>query len=140
MKQGVNFRLAIERAGSTVTLEAWDQKYKNNLDWNHAWGAAPANIIPRFVVGVQPARPGFAEVLIAPQPDRLDRFKAQVPTPHGPVSVELETDNDGGRRLRLHTPVPARLNLDGLRPATKRGKGGQPSQRLTVGRHEFRID
>ena len=34
------------RVGSTITLEAWDNKYKPNQDWNHAWGAAPANLIP----------------------------------------------------------------------------------------------
>src|SRR5439155_19763851 len=40
--------------GSTITTEAWDEKFKPNLDWNHAWGAAPANIIPRYVLGVRP--------------------------------------------------------------------------------------
>ncbi len=44
--------------GSTVTLEAWDLKYKGNLDWNHAWGAAPANIIPRWLMGIRPLEPG----------------------------------------------------------------------------------
>lgn len=28
------------RVGSTISLEAWDNKYKPNQDWNHAWGAA----------------------------------------------------------------------------------------------------
>ena len=73
------------RAGSTVTLEAWDWRYKNNLDWNHAWGAAPANIVPRFVAGVRPAQPGFETVLIAPQPGGLEQFEATVPTWRGPV-------------------------------------------------------
>ena len=27
------------RVGSTITLEAWDNKFKPNQDWNHAWGA-----------------------------------------------------------------------------------------------------
>ena len=31
--------------GSTITMEAWDAKFKPNLDWNHAWGAVPANMI-----------------------------------------------------------------------------------------------
>ena len=45
------------RVGSTISLEAWDNKYKPNQDWNHAWGAAPANIIPRRLMGVEPLRP-----------------------------------------------------------------------------------
>ncbi len=129
--------LNMERAGSTVTLEAWDHKYKNNLDWNHAWGAAPANIIPRFIAGVQPARPGFDDVLIIPQLDRLEWFKAKVPTPHGPVVIQAETARNGERRLRLQTPVPARLRLDGLLPVTKQKKGDQAYQRLPAGCHEL---
>jgi len=35
------------KVGSTMTMEAWDMIYKPNSDWNHAWGAAPGNIIPR---------------------------------------------------------------------------------------------
>jgi hypothetical protein len=29
------------QVGATMTLEAWDVKYKPNSDWNHAWGTAP---------------------------------------------------------------------------------------------------
>ncbi|HSV99199.1 MAG TPA: trehalase family glycosidase [Sedimentisphaerales bacterium] len=31
----------IYNVGTTITLEAWDNKYKPNQDWNHAWGAVP---------------------------------------------------------------------------------------------------
>lgn len=41
--------LGMLNQGSTITLEAWNSSDKPNLDWNHAWGAVPANIIPRFV-------------------------------------------------------------------------------------------
>ncbi len=68
------------QAGSTITMEAWDWKYKNNLDWNHAWGAAPANIIPRFLMGIRPLEPGYKKVLIQPQPGKLERAKIKHPT------------------------------------------------------------
>lgn len=83
------------RAGSTVTLEAWDWTYKNNLDWNHAWGAAPASVIPRWLVGVRPLEPGFAQTLIAPQPGPLADLAARVPTVRGPVLVEYHADSAG---------------------------------------------
>src|SRR5207253_8512957 len=35
-----SWRHMVEDVGTTMTLEAWDQKYKPNQDWNHAWGAA----------------------------------------------------------------------------------------------------
>ena len=78
------------RVGSTITMEAWDQQFKPNLDWNHAWGAAPANLIPRYVVGVRPLEPGFRRIIIQPQPADLKMFVAKVPTIRGPVNLDYQ--------------------------------------------------
>ncbi len=82
------------REGSTISMEAWGIQYKPNLDWNHAWGAAPANIIPRFVVGLRPLEPGFAKALIAPQPASLSRFEARIPTIRGAVAVAMDKQSE----------------------------------------------
>ncbi|QNN25199.1 family 78 glycoside hydrolase catalytic domain [Planctomycetales bacterium ZRK34] len=98
--------------GSTVALEAWDMKFKPNLDWNHAWGAAPANIIPRYLVGVRPLEPGFAKALIAPQPGPLKSFSAKVPTIRGPITVDYQ-QHGVGYELRVNLPgnCPGRIVL-----------------------------
>ena len=49
-------------SGATITWEAWDHKYKPNQDWNHAWGAAPANLLPRYLLGAASATPGWAKI------------------------------------------------------------------------------
>jgi hypothetical protein len=95
----------IKRVGSTVALEAWDIKYKGNLDWNHAWGAAPANILPRKVLGVEPLEPGFSKVLVQPRPGNLPWAEGRVPTRRGPVSVRF--DQEEGRSFRLKLEIPA---------------------------------
>ena len=92
------------RAGSTISLEAWDDIYKPNQDWNHAWGAAPANIIPRCLVGVEPLSPGFAEIRIKPQTASLREVDAVVPTIRGPVSVSVRRGEDS---YVLETVTPA---------------------------------
>ena len=96
-----------------MTLEAWNAKVKPNLTWNHAWGAAPANIISRFVLGVRPLEPGYTSILIAPQPGTLKSIRGKVPTPRGPVAVALQND----ARMRLEIEVPpgatARVELPG---------------------------
>lgn len=76
--------------GTTITLEAWDNKYKPNQDWNHAWGAAPANIIPRFVMGVEPLEPAFRTVQIRPQPGNLEHAALDLPTVRGPIHVAFQ--------------------------------------------------
>jgi hypothetical protein len=78
------------RIGSTITLEAWDMKYKPNADWNHAWGAVPANIIPRGLWGITPAAPGFGKVQVAPQMGSLEKASISHPTPRGQIKGVYE--------------------------------------------------
>jgi len=75
------------KVGSTIAMEAWDMKYKPNSDWNHAWGAAPANIIPRYTWGITPALPGFERVNIKPQLSRLRNTSVVVPTIRGQIKA-----------------------------------------------------
>jgi hypothetical protein len=42
-----SWRHMVEDVGATMTLEAWRPNWRQVVDWNHAWGAAPANILPR---------------------------------------------------------------------------------------------
>ena len=88
--------------GATMTMEAWNMDVKPNMDWNHAWGAVPLNIITRFLLGVRPSEPGFRRILVAPQPGSLKLVKATVPTAAGPVALSIDGD-----RLNVSTPAPA---------------------------------
>ncbi|MBS3761758.1 MAG: alpha-L-rhamnosidase, partial [Planctomycetes bacterium] len=90
--------------GATMTWEGWDWKYKKNLDWNHPWGAAPANLIPRRLMGVRPLRPGFGKVLIQPQSGDLTSAECRVPTIRGPIDVRLENSEDVFK-MEVHIPV-----------------------------------
>jgi hypothetical protein len=91
--------------GTTITLEAWDNKYKPNQDWNHAWGAAPANIIPRYLIGIQPLEPGFAKVQIKPQAGTLKTACLDLPTVRGTIHVEFVSEPE--RSFVLDVELPA---------------------------------
>ena len=93
------------RVGSTITLEAWDDKFKPNQDWNHAWGAVPGNIIPRYLLGVRPIEAGFGKILIQPQPGSLAKAEASIPTIRGPVGVSFENISGGRFTLKVDIPV-----------------------------------
>lgn len=81
--------LGMMEQGSTVTMEAWSLKAKPNQDWNHAWGTPPLNLIARYVLGVRPLKPGFAEYETKPRLGGLGRVEGTVPTPRGPVKVSV---------------------------------------------------
>jgi alpha-L-rhamnosidase len=97
-------------SGTTITWEAWDNKYKPNQDWNHAWGAAPANILPRFIVGVRPIEPGWSKILIQPQPSSLTKITSKIPSRRGPVEIRWEKKNNTWN-IALPDGVSAQLDL-----------------------------
>jgi alpha-L-rhamnosidase len=115
-------------SGTTITWEAWDQKFKPNQDWNHAWGAAPANLLPRFVLGVRPLTPGWRRALIRPHPGSLTRAEGKVPTPRGPIFVSWTRGTGFRMALGLPAAVTARVEL----PASERSQGvlvgGKPAR------------
>jgi len=101
------------RSGSTITMEAWDMKYKPNSDWNHAWGAAPANIIPRFMWGIAPVEPGYAKVVIRPQLSNLKNSNISVPTIRGKIIAEYRDD---GNSKEYKITIPANMECDFISP------------------------
>ncbi len=105
-------------SGTTITWEAWDQKYKPNQDWNHAWGAAPANLLPRFVLGVRPATPGWSRALVRPVPGGLTRAAGRVPTPRGPIDVRWTREKALRMDLRLPAGTGAQVELPTTSGAT----------------------
>lgn len=94
---------------ATVTHEAWDPAFKENIDWTHAWGAAFFSALQRHVVGARPVRPGWRQWVLQPQMDRGLSAEAKIPTPHGIIDVTV----DGSRKaLSVVAPSAARLVED----------------------------
>ena len=56
----------------------------------HAWGAGPLYLFGRYVLGVEPAKPGYAEYTVAPALGGLDWVEGTVPTPNGPILVSVK--------------------------------------------------
>ena len=134
------------RIGSTITLEAWDLKYKNNLDWNHAWGAVPANVIPRGLWGIRPKTPGFEITSIRPQMSDLKNSTIEVPTIRGSIKGAYEYKNS---RLQVFTiEIPANMVAEfEIAPLTgktlmhngKKVNSAFENIRLTPGKHEIEL-
>ena len=122
-------------SGTTITWEAWDQKYKPNQDWNHAWGAAPANLLPRCVLGVRPLAPGWKQALIQPNPGSLTSASGKIPTPRGPIQLEWRRDATFTLSLKLSPGMTARVELPSHSGARQVLVNGKPaSARLETGR------
>jgi hypothetical protein len=77
------------KVGATMTTEAWDNKYKSNNGWSHAWSSSPAHILPRKLMGIEPLSPGFETIMIEPQPASVKNASVKLPTIRGAVKAEF---------------------------------------------------
>lgn len=140
------------RLGSTVSLEAWDKLYKPNLDWNHAWGAAPANIIVRKLMGVEPLTPGADTIRIKPQIGSLRFARLRTPTIKGEVVVFCEKSErihhysiqiPGGTSAEVQLPVRSKKNeitVDGRRLQLQPKNGYYQLPLLPAGKHGIQVE
>lgn len=112
-----SWRHMAEDVGTTITLEAWDDKYKPNEDWNHAWGAAPANIIPRKLMGIEPLEAGYGRMRLHPRPGGLAFAEITIPTIRGSVH---EAFHSSPAQFALDVTLPANTKAEVVLP----GLGG----------------
>lgn len=114
-------------SGTTISWEAWDLKYKPNQDWNHAWGAAPANLLPRYVLGVEPLKPGWKSARISPRVGELSYAKGQVPTIRGPILIEWKKEAAFEMKLELPEGMDAKIDLPARKGAKRMLLNGNPA-------------
>ncbi|MCQ2252153.1 MAG: alpha-L-rhamnosidase [Bacteroidales bacterium] len=106
------------RSGSSMTTEAWNDTVKSNQDWNHPWGASPANIITRKIMGIEPLEPGFRKIRIKPMAAGLEHASITSPTPRGPVRVSIRNSKQKNKST-LKAEIPANMAAEIILPNGK---------------------
>lgn len=86
----------IER-GATSFWEKFDPNWPTpyeqaDLSYCHGWSAGPGMMLPAYVAGIRPIKPGFEHALVAPEIGTLEWAKAEVPTPLGKIKVDWKAD------------------------------------------------
>jgi len=122
--------------GATMTTEAWDNKYKNNNGWSHAWSSSPAHILPRKLIGITPSTPGFRRVSIRPQPSGLAWAKAKVPTISGPIEAGFDQRQAD---FVLTVSLPANVEADVYLPIPEKAKDFTLSQNGTIKKEATKV-
>ena len=60
----------------------------------HGWSAGPGFLLPTYVLGVEPASPGWQELRFRPQLADLGWARGAIATPLGMLKVSLQRDKD----------------------------------------------
>jgi hypothetical protein len=92
---GANSWLGMIAQNATMTMESWQQapfEKQGGGTFSHPWTAAPAYIIPRFVMGVRPLQDAWRRVAIRPLPStKLASASIEVPTMRGLIRLSFTT-------------------------------------------------
>jgi alpha-L-rhamnosidase len=116
--------------GATTVWERWDSMLPDGTinpgemtSFNHYALGAVADWMHRVIGGLAPAEPGYAKVLVAPQPGGgITSARTSLVTPAGPVSVDWRVVDDV-LRVDLEVPegVEAVVRLPGAPEETRVG-------------------
>ncbi|WP_233265609.1 alpha-L-rhamnosidase [Leifsonia sp. AG29] len=118
--------------GATTVWERWDSMLPDGTinpgqmtSFNHYALGAVADWMHRVVGGIAPLEPGYAKVLIAPQPGGgLTEAETSLETPHGPVSVRWRLEGDTvALEADLPDGIPGVLRLPGQEDRAVEGQG-----------------
>jgi len=74
------------RRGATTAWEAW--RAENHDSRNHAWSAPLPYLIRRAIIGLEPLKPGYAELSISPDLSAFDSFDCTCMIPQGKIQVK----------------------------------------------------
>ena len=115
--------------GATTMWEHWDGIKPDGTFWdddmnsyNHYAYGSVADWVFSVACGIRPAEPGFARVIIAPQPDpRLDSLCGVLDTVHGRIRSFWKHTGQG-IRYEIDTPVPAEIILGGKTRIVEKGR------------------
>ena len=98
------------RKGATMTMEVWSPSEKpgsstsNPLDWEHPWGTAAGNIIPRRLFGIMPIIPAYSYFMIKPQVGYLTSGSYTLPIQKGAIRVAFQAQKNLSLTLNLTIP------------------------------------
>jgi len=74
----------------------------------HAWSAASAAYLPSHVLGIRPLEPGYRTFVADPCPGDLEWACGAVATPHGPIHVRWQRNNNGELEVTCTAPAECR--------------------------------
>jgi alpha-L-rhamnosidase len=122
--------------GATTIWERWDSMLPDGsinpgkmTSFNHYALGAVADWMHRVIGGIAPLEPGYAKVLVAPQPGGdIQWARSSLETRHGTITISLS--REGTDDLRLDLSVP-----DGVTALVRRP--GQPDLELGGGQHSL---
>jgi hypothetical protein len=100
----------------------------------HGWSTGVLPALTNELLGVTPTGPGFSTWTVEPHPGSVSWAQGQVPTPHGPLTVQWQQTAD---RFTLHVNAPKGTRGKAVIPVaggTKQFELGAGARMISLGR------
>jgi hypothetical protein len=81
----------------------WELFEDGNWSHNHAWSGGPLSLMYKYIVGIEPEKPGFAEFHVFPESAGLSDFSCHFSTVKGEISLNFKK-NDNNEKFELSVP------------------------------------
>jgi hypothetical protein len=90
----------------------------------HAWSSSPNYDFFATICGINPSKPGFASVKIAPALGELNHVVGEMPHPNGMIKVEIQKDGANGviANIELPSNIPGVFSWKGKQVSLHPGK------------------
>lgn len=102
-------------ANATMTTEHWYGTFtgtNGGHTWSHPWSAAPARLIPQWLLGVRPLERAWRRIAVHPQPgSTVTRATMTVPTLRGEVALSYARVAAGGA-FGLNLTIPGNTDAE----------------------------
>ena len=99
--------------GATTFWEMWtyNQNAGERLTRSHCHGysSTPGYFMLSYILGINPGKPGFEEVIINPHLGDLSFVRGAVNTKYGRIEVHAEKTDTGEVKIEVHSPVPYKI-------------------------------
>ena len=102
----------------------------------HAWSSGPAYILPAYVLGVRPTKPGFLQFVVHPRLCNLTWAKGVIPTPYGLIRVSWEIKDSPSRHWTCAVDVPEGTSATLIVP-NRFASGQKDPVDLAAGHHDL---
>ncbi|HBC89074.1 MAG TPA: hypothetical protein DCZ94_19215 [Lentisphaeria bacterium] len=94
------------KRGATTTWEAW--RAENHDSRNHAWSAPLPYLIRRAIIGLEPLKPGYAEVGLSPDFTSFDNLDCICMIPQG--KIHMRWIRTGSENFKLDVEIPSGIS------------------------------
>lgn len=93
------YKIMVNSLGTTL----WELFTPGDWSYNHGWSGGPLTIMYKYIAGIKPTKPGFAQFEVFPEPIDYKDISCSLSTVKGDISLNY-SQNENNTTIKLYVP------------------------------------